>query len=346
MTCPSVRGAWYVRSVELLTATRDDDLSVLLERINVRSVVFCLSDLGAPWGFWVDGSATAKFHLVLDGRAVLTLGEPGAAPAELSAGDLVLLPHGSAHLMQDRRDSPAPPLDGILAERSLAGGPEAAERLAYGGDGPRTSLLCGGFALAPGLPENLLSLLPAVLVLDTTSTGISRWLEPAFGLLRDEIARDAPGATAVLAKLADVFLTEIVRRYLASLDLMTATVPPAAAGDPGVGAALMLLRSQPGAPWTVADLARKVDMSRTAFAARFRELVGEPPMGYLARVRLGHAAGYLSATDKTVRQIAHMVGYENESSLSKAFRRAFGRAPGEYRRQQADAHGVRATFTG
>src|SRR5579863_6616863 len=120
-------------AVELVTATRDDDLSVLRERINVRSVVFCLSDLGAPWGFWVDGSATAKFHLVLDGRAMLTLGEPGTAPAELSAGDLVLLPHGSAHLTQDHRDSPAPPLDQILAERSLAGGPAAAERLAYGG---------------------------------------------------------------------------------------------------------------------------------------------------------------------------------------------------------------------
>ena len=328
--------------MELLTSQRADDLGVPLERINVRSAVFCLSDLGAPWGFWVDGSATAKFHLVLDGRAMLTLGEPGATPAELSAGDLVLLPHGSAHLMQDRRDSPAPPLDRILAERSA----EAAERLAYGGDGPRTTLLCGGFALASGLPENLLSLLPVVLVLDTTSSGISRWLEPAFGLLRDETARDAPGMSAVLAKLADVFLTEIVRRYLSGLDLMTAPVPPAAAGDPSVGTALMLLRSQPDAPWTVADLARKVDMSRTAFAARFRELVGEPPMTYLARARLGHAAGYLSATDKTVRQIAHMVGYENESSLSKAFRRAFGRAPGEYRRQQAAAHGVRATFTG
>jgi AraC-like DNA-binding protein len=336
--------------VELLTATRDDDLSVLLERINVRSAVFCLSDLGAPWGFWVDGSATAKFHLVLAGRAMLTLEEPGAAPAELSAGELVLLPHGSAHLMQDRRGSPAPPLDRILAEAAEAAGGDgadrAAEQLAYGGDGPRTCLLCGGFALAPGLPENLLSLLPVVLVLDTTSSGVGRWLEPAFGLLRDEIARDAPGASAVLAKLADVFLTEVVRRYLSGLDLMTAAVPPAASGDPCVGAALLLLRSQPGTPWTVADLARKVDMSRTAFAARFRELVGEPPMSYLARVRLGHAAGYLSATDKTVRQIAHMVGYETESSLSKAFRRAFGRAPGEYRRQQAAAHGVRATPVG
>jgi len=86
--------------------------------------------------------------------------------------------------------------------------------------------------------------------------------------------------------------------------------------------------------------------ARTVFAARFRQLVGEPPMSYLARVRLGHAAGYLSTTDKTVRQIARLVGYENEASLSKAFRRAFGRAPGEYRRQQLAAHGVRATFAG
>ena len=328
--------------MELLTSPRDDDLSVLLEQINVRSAVFCLSDLGAPWGLRVDESATAKFHLILDGRALLTLDEPGAAPAELSAGELVLLPHGSGHLIQDRRDSPARLLDDILA--GLPAG--AAERLAYGGDGPRTCLLCGGFALASGLPENLLSLLPVVLVLDTTSSGVGRWLEPSFGLLRDEIARDAPGASAVLGKLADVFLTEIVRRYLSGLDLMTAAVPPAASGDPCVGAALLLLRSQPGAPWTVSDLARKVDMSRTAFAARFRELVGEPPMSYLARVRLGHAAGYLSATDKTVRQIAHMVGYETESSLSKAFRRAFGRAPGEYRREQAAANGVRATPVG
>jgi AraC family transcriptional regulator, alkane utilization regulator len=328
--------------VELLTSPRGDDLSVLLEQINVRSAVFCLSDLGAPWGLRIDGSATAKFHLVLSGRALLTLDEPGVRDAELSAGELVLLPHGSAHLIQDRGDSPARPLGDILAGLP-AEAVDGSERLAYGGDGPRTTLLCGGFALASGLPENLLSLLPVMLVLDTTSSGIGGWLEPAFGLLRDEIARDAPGASAVLGKLADVFLTEIVRRYLSGLDLMNAAVPPAASGDPCVGAALLLLRSQPGAPWTVSDLARKVDMSRTAFAARFRDLVGEPPMSYLARVRLGHAAGYLSATDKTVRQIAHMVGYENEASLSKAFRRAFGRAPGEYRRQQAAAHGVRAT---
>jgi AraC-like DNA-binding protein len=333
--------------VELLTSPRADDLSMLLEQINVRSVVYCLSDLGAPWGFRVDGSATAKFHLILEGRALLTLDEPGTGPAELGPGELVLLAHGSGHLMQDRGDSPAPPLEHVLAGAAAAGAAGVPpDRLAYGGSGPRTRVLCGGFGLAPGLPEDLLGMLPPLLTLGSADRPSFRWLEPAFALLREEAGRDAPGVTAILAKLADVFLTEVVRRYLSGPGVMTAAVPPAATADPSVGAALALIRFQPGTAWTVTDLARKVDMSRTAFAARFTGLVGEPPMSYLARVRLSHAAGYLSATDKTVRQIAHLVGYENESSLSKAFRRAFGRAPGEYRRQQAAAHGVRATATG
>jgi AraC-like DNA-binding protein len=328
--------------MELLNPPRADGLSELLERINVRSVVYCRSDLGAPWGFRVDGSATAKFHLVLTGQATLTLDDPGLAPVELTAGDLVLLAHGSGHLMQDHGGSPAPPLEDILA----GGSPE---RLTYGGDGPRTGLLCGGFMLAADLNDNPLSLLPPLLVVSSADAGPARhWLEPVFVLLRDEAARDAPGTTAVLAKMADVFLTEIVRGYLSGLDALDAldaatAVSPATRGDPSVGAALALLRAQPEAPWTVADLARKVGLSRTVLAARFRELVGEPPMSYLARVRLGQAAGYLSTTDKTVRQIARLVGYESEASLSKAFRQAFGRAPGEYRRQQGAARGVRAT---
>lgn len=343
MTCPRVQATGTFVPMELLTAAKADDLSELLERISVRSVVYCRSELGAPWGFRVDGSAAAKFHLVLSGQARLTLDDPGRTAVELADGDLVLLAHGSGHLMQDRHDSPAPLLDDILA----GGSPE---RLIHGGDGPRTELLCGGFLLAADLPDNPLALLPPLLVFGPTNAAgggaARRWVEPVFGLLRDEAAREAPGMTAVLAKMSDVFLTEIVRGYLSGLDALAATVPPAAGGDPAVGAALALLRAQPGAPWTVADLARKVGLSRTALATRFRDLVGEPPMSYLARVRLGQAAGYLSTTDKTVGQIARLVGYESEASLSKAFRRASGRAPGEYRRQQAAAHAVRATPIG
>jgi transcriptional regulator GlxA family with amidase domain len=141
-----------------------------------------------------------------------------------------------------------------------------------------------------------------------------------------------------------VFLTQTVRAYLSGLDAAIVPVRPAAAVDPMVGKALTLLLRQPDAPWTVADLARKVGVSRTAFAARFRELVGEPPISYLTRLRLGHAAGYLCTTDKTVQQIARLVGYDSDASLSKAFRRAFGRAPGAYRREQMAAPAMQATL--
>src|SRR5215470_4840143 len=128
-------------TVERLTSPVSDDLSLLLERINVRSAVYCLSDLGAPWGFSVESSQIAKFHLVLAGSALLTIDDPDADQVKLSPGELVLLARGSAHVIADSSDAPTPPLEGILDGMSGAG------RLRYGGGGARTSLLCGGFAL-------------------------------------------------------------------------------------------------------------------------------------------------------------------------------------------------------
>lgn len=78
-------------------------------------------------------------------------------------------------------------------------------------------------------------------------------------------------------------------------------------------------------------MAQSAGMSRTSFNARFRAVLGQPPMAYLTELRLRRAAGYLATTTKSVREIAHMVGYGNEASFSKAFSRLFGRPPGEYR---------------
>ncbi len=170
--------------MQLISASRGDDLSMLLERINVRSAVYCLSELGSPWGFSVAGSQVAKFHLVLAGSALLTMDDADPDQVKLDAGELVLLPRGSAHVMHDSDGAATPPLDVILAEHPVS----RAGRMSYGGDGARTSLLCGGFSLAPGLPAELLGLLPPVLVIDAASHGITRWLGPLFGLLQ-EIAR-------------------------------------------------------------------------------------------------------------------------------------------------------------
>jgi AraC-like DNA-binding protein len=316
--------------MDRLNASSDDGLSMVLREVNVRSAVYCLSDFGAPWGFSVERSPVAKFHLVLHGAAALTVGD--SDPVALASGDLVLLPQGDGHIMQDRPGTPVRHLDRILADHP----PDAAGRLSYGGDGARTRLLCGGFELRPALPDDLTDMLPAVLELDAAGAGLTRWLEPLFALLQEETEATGPGSSAIFAKLADVFLSQALRGYLAAAHT-TAALDHPISPDPSIAAVLKLMRSQPEMRWTVDDLARAAGMSRTSFTSRFRAAVGESPISYLTRLRLTRAAGYLATTSRNVRHVARLVGYDNEASFSKAFSRAFGRPPGEYRRERLSA---------
>jgi AraC-like DNA-binding protein len=301
----------------------EDGLSSLLSDFTVRSMVYCLSDFAAPWGFSVERSPVAKFHVLLHGAAVLTVGD--AAPAPLATGDLVVLPHGDGHTIADQPGSPARQLDTILAEHPV----DAAGRMSYGGDGNRTTLLCGGFELDPVLPGELAEFLPPVLTVDS-STGLVRWLEPLFALLEEETRAAAPGAAAIFAKLADVFVTQALRSYLAA----AGSLAPPAVADPGIARIIKMLRGRPDARWSVDAMALSAGMSRTSFTTRFRASIGESPMAYLTELRLRRAAGYLSTTTKSVREIARLTGYGNEASFSKAFSRLFGRPPGDYRRER------------
>ena len=159
------------------------------------------------------------------------------------------------------------------------------------------------------------------------------WLEPLFALLKEETQASAPGAAAIFAKLADVFVTQALRSYLAAADGL-ARLPLPALSDPGIARIVKMIRARPEARWSVDAMAQAAGMSRTSFNARFRAAVGQPPMTYLTELRLRRAAGYLSTTTKNVRQVAHLVGYDNEASFSKAFSRRFARPPGEYRHER------------
>jgi len=310
--------------VRRLNATPDDALTELLRAVKVHSTVYCVSELSAPWGFRVEASSAAKFHLVLEGECVLTL-ESGEQLG-LVCGDMVLLPAGTGHTVRDRLESDVRHLDWILAEHRL----DDDAPLIYGGSGPATRLVCGGFVLTDSLPSPLLGLLPRVLRLDAGASGVNRWMEPVFELLRDEVDERRPGTGAVLAKLADVFLTQVLRTYLLGAEA-AGIVHARSFRDPAVARAVELLHSQPDRPWTVAALAGEVGMSRTLFCTRFRALVCDSPIRYLARVRLSQAAGYLTTTNATLYSIAQSTGYDSEASLSKAFKRTFGQSPGEYR---------------
>ena len=306
----------------------DDTIAALLRAVKVHSTVYCISELSAPWGFKVEDSSIAKFHVVLEGSCVLSV--DSGEQAELECGDLVLLPSGTGHAVRDRIGSRVRHLDRILIEHR----PDARAPLVYGGRGPLTRLICGGFILSEALQAGLLGLLPSILRLDARASGLSRWLEPVFELLRDEADASQPGSSVILAKLADVFLAQVLRNYLVGADA-SGLVRSGSFKDPSIARAVELLHTRPGDAWTLAGLASEVGMSRTLFGTRFRELVGDPPIHYLARVRLSQAAGYLTTTNETLYAIAQHTGYDSEASLSKAFRRTFGRSPGEYRRDSA-----------
>jgi AraC-like DNA-binding protein len=312
--------------VELLHDGGDTDVvSEVLRSLRVRSTVWCRSQLRAPWGFGTDARGTAAFHVVTAGCCWLQV-EGDGAQRRLDAGDLVVLPTGRRHWLRDHPATPAPALERLLARHPL----DEQRRLHGGGRGPRTDLLCGGFALEGGDAHPLLVALPPVIHVRGVRGRPLPWVAATLRLVGAETDATAPGSVAVVGRLADALLTQALRVAVAELDAADGG-QVRALRDPHIAAAVRLIHGQPQRPWTVGELAAEVALSRSAFAARFRELVGEPPMRYVIRARLAHAAGLLDATNVSLAEIARRTGYESEFSFGRAFKRAFGVAPGAYR---------------
>jgi transcriptional regulator GlxA family with amidase domain len=137
----------------------------------------------------------------------------------------------------------------------------------------------------------------------------------------------------MLAKLSEALFVDMLRRYVAGLP-EPETGWLAGARDISVGKCLALMHSRVDHPWTIADLANQVGVSRSALSDRFMRYLSEPPMTYLTRWRLQLAAGALTKTARGVAEIASGVGYESEAAFNRAFKRQFGQPPARYRREQ------------
>jgi AraC family transcriptional regulator, alkane utilization regulator len=304
-----------------------DPVSDLLRAVRVRSTVYCRSVMRAPWGFGVEAHGNPAFHVVTSGRAWLQI-DDAPDQTELVPGDLVVLPAGRRHWLRDDPKSPAGELEEILASTPA----DAHSRLRHGGDGTRTSLLCGGFELDGVGSHPILGSLPPLLVVRGSGGHPVPWLAATISMLSAETSSNAPGAEAVVARLADSLLTQALRVGL--LELQAKDAPHVRAlQDPQIAQAVALIHSRPGRAWAVGELASNVALSRSEFAARFRSLVGESPIRYITRTRLAHAAALLRTSDASLAEIAARSGYGTPFSFGKAFKRTFGIAPGVYRGQ-------------
>ena len=221
--------------------------------------------------------------------------------------------------------SPVQWLDRILAQTPPVDG-----RLTHGGGGERSELLCGGFVVEQLTAKPLLETLPTVVHLRGSGGHAPEWLASLVRMIAVEMAASGPGSEAVVTRLTDALLAQALRQSIVEADRASGGSP--ATNDPMIARALRLIREQPERPWTVPKMAAAVSMSRTTFADRFRAATGDTPMEHLTRYRMARAAEYLRGTSAGVREIARLVGYDSEVSVTKAFRRQFGTSPGAFRK--------------
>lgn len=271
----------------------------------------------------------AGFHVVLAGGCWLL--PDGGEPVALGAGDAVLLPHGTGHVMADApRDAAG--VDRAVPFERWAGRdrPDAEDA-----QGAGTLMLCGKYRLDRTRTHPLLTELPTVAHFPY-DPGAHPELRAAVELLSGELDARRPGAGVALPSLLDLLLVYMVRAWVADGG---AGSWPGALSDPVTAAALRALHADPAAAWSGDRLAAAAGVSRPTLTRRFAARVGRSPMAYLTWWRLSLAAGLLRDTEETLATVARRVGYGSPYALSHAFTREFGTTPGRYR---AGAAGVRA----
>lgn len=305
-----------------------DVLTDVLESVRVRGAVFGKMQLTAPWGFSADRGEGLGFTVVTRGSCWLEV--EGHAPLQLAGGDLVVLKKDRPHVIRDARSTPVLPVEELLSQCPARHGCEPGGVFAYGGGGAETAFIGGRFDIENADDNPLIAALPAVIHVRGDRGTPVRWLEATLQFMASEMTSGQPGAETVVARLADILFVQAVRAYLADGGERRGWL--SALVDAQIGPALSRIHEKPEAAWTVESLAASVGMSRSAFAARFSALAGEPPLTYLTRWRMTKAERLLRAGHSSIGAIAERVGYDAEAAFSKAFKRWTGQAPGAFRR--------------
>lgn len=306
-----------------------DVLSDILDALRLRGALYFSTEFTRPWGLRVPSfQRVARFHLVVRGSTWLRV-MPDEEPLHLETGDLVLVPHGAEHVLADTPDTPCRMLDEVL---ELAGY-DGRGTLVFGGEdeGAPTRMVCGHFDFDEGFDHPLLAQLPPALVVRWDQAVQGSPLEDVFRFITREVLEGRPGHDAVARRMSEVLFVQAVRFWADTVDHDAGVL--AALADERLGEALSAIHAEPASRWTLETLARKAAMSRTSFAERFREVVGETPHQYLTHWRVQNARRLLAESSLSLERIALRVGYESAASFSRVFKKEMGATPGAYRRE-------------
>jgi AraC-like DNA-binding protein len=274
------------------------------------------------WGVRYAAYGQPGFALVMEGACWLSL--EGAAPLRLEAGDFILLPATPAFRMSSEPDVPC--VDQLPSEVPVRHGDPDGE--------PDVVLFGGAFRIDAANAPLLLGLLPTM-IHSRAADGTTGRLGQIVALLAEECAGDRPGADMIVDRLLEILLIECLRWRETGRDDLPAGLL-AGLRDPALARALRAIHADVRSGWQVETLAKLSGMSRSAFSARFTQILGCAPIEYLARWRMALAQDALARGNATLDRIAETIGYESASAFSTAFRRRMGCSPGRYARMHRD----------
>jgi AraC-like DNA-binding protein len=313
-----------------------DPLGEALYVLRLSDSFYSRCEFTAPWALALPAfPGSLMFHVVTAGRCWLEV--EGAEPRLLQPGDLGLVPHGEGHRLASAPGVPGPGLFDL--PRELVS--ERYEIIRQGGGGAATSLVCGTVRFDHPAARHLVGVLPSTIAVEAATSPQTEWLQSTLRFMAAEARELRPGGETVITRLADVLVIQAIRAWIEQ-DPAARTGWLGALRDPQVGRAIALIHRDPARAWSVATLAHEVAMSRSAFAARFAALVGEPPMRYVARWRMHVALTALKEESATLGELALRLGYRSEAAFSRAFKRFIGVSPGAVRRSSDAALGGQA----
>jgi AraC-like DNA-binding protein len=306
-----------------------DPLGEALHFLRMTGTFYCRSELTAPWALALPPmQGCLSFHVVTSGRCWLEA--EAADPQRLEPGDLALVPHGEGHRLSSEPGTPAPRIDELRHEHVS----DRYAILRHGGGGAPTRLVCGAVRFDHPAAEHLVKVLPRVIHVEASTSphlAMTDWMQSTLRLMAAEAKELRPGGETVITRLADILVIQAIRSWI-ERDSAAQTGWLGALQDRQIGRAIALIHRNPARGWTLASLASEVAMSRSAFAARFSDLVGEPAMQYVARWRMHLAMNWLKQDDAALGEMASRLGYQSEAAFRRAFKRFMGVSPGAVRR--------------
>lgn len=270
-----------------------------------------------------------EFHIIVAGSARIV--GPQGEEVLAEPGDIVVVPYGDVHSIEGSSRTEVVDFRSFAAEVGMPPWPDV-PLIEHGGGGPSTEFVCGYLVSDDPLFDPAMRVFPPVFVVRLPADA-RRWVEASVDYAMASGRPADPDALGAAAhRLPALLVTEVLRRHLATAPAVDRGWV-AALHDPVLAPALAALHADPGRHWTVGEIAAQASVSRSVLDERFRDRLGLSPIRYLSEWRMHLADELLATTDATIFTIARRVGYDAEEAFSRAFKRARGVAPSQWRAQ-------------